>query len=290
VLSSFRPDAVLGYWAHPDGAVALRIGRALGVPVGQIVGGSDILLLTRNASRRRQVLEVLEGVDAIFAVGPDLKAKVIGLGVPQGKVHLFNQGIDRDRFTPGNARAARIRLGIRGAEPVLLWVGHMVRVKGLEVLLAACARLQEQGIAFRLYLVGDGPLRGWVQRSLTRTGLQHIVHLAGSVLPDDLADWYRAADLTVLSSHSEGLPNVLRESLACGTPFVATRVGSVHTLALDSERDLVPAGDSAALAEAIRRHLDQPVPRPVPFDSESWEDTASGVVAILQAARERRGP
>ena len=100
----------------------------------------------------------------------------------------------------------------------------------------------------RVCLVGDGPQRGRLQARAAAPGLAGRVVFAGAVGHETLPLWYRAADLTVLPSLSEGVPNVLLESLACGTPFVASRVGSIPDLTLDPENDLVPPGDPVALA------------------------------------------
>src|SRR5207248_1750555 len=135
-------------------------------------------------------------------------------------------------------------------------------VKGLDVLLEACAKLRHDGVDHRLYLIGDGRLRKSLETESAIRGLSGIVSFIGPVAHDRLPDWYRAADLTVLPSRSEGVPNVLRESLACGTPFVATRVGGIHEIAYAPDDQLVPADDPAALADAIERslHRGNPVP------------------------------
>src|SRR5207244_3718246 len=123
-----------------------------------------------------------------------------------------------------------------------------------DVLLDACAALRHRR-PVRLYLVGDGPLRGRLEKAAGALGLADVVSFVGPRSHDELPDWYRAADLTVLPSRSEGLPNVLRESLACGTPFVASRVGGVPEVAEGAGCRLVPPGDAAALGDAIAEAL-----------------------------------
>jgi glycosyltransferase involved in cell wall biosynthesis len=83
---------------------------------------------------------------------------------------------------------------------------------------------------FRLRIVGDGPLGVAVQADVQQRGLGDQITFAGTQLPAQLPDGYRAADLCVLSSWSEGLPNVLRGAVACGRPFVTTDVGSVREM------------------------------------------------------------
>jgi teichuronic acid biosynthesis glycosyltransferase TuaC len=284
ILASFRPEAVVGYWAHPDGAVAVRAARKAGALAGLIVGGSDLLLLTRDPRRRRAILDVLHAVDAVFTVGSDLRKRALELGVPPDKVHDFRQGVDTHRFFPGDPGEARERLSLAAPGPILVWVGRMIPVKGLEVLLEACRLLHRERPGFRLVLVGDGPLRPKLEAEVAAQGLVGTVLFAGAVAHHGLPDWYRAADLTVMSSWSEGIPNVLLESLACGTPFVATAVGSIPELAIDPGQDIVRPGDAGALARAIAHRLGHPVERRAMVQYR-WSDTAATVVSALTSLR-----
>jgi glycosyltransferase involved in cell wall biosynthesis len=285
LLPRFGPEAVLGYWAHPDGEAALRAARLAGVPAGLIAGGSDVLVLTRARRRQEAVRRVLAEVDAVFAVGPHLQRRVLELGVPADRVHLFPHGVDSTRFHPGDTAVAIDRIGLGAGAPLVLWVGRMVPVKGLYVLLGACARLREQGCSFRLRLIGGGPLRKRLERRARRLGLGSVVGFEGEVDNQALPDWYRAAAVTVLPSFSEGLPNVLLESLACGTPFVATRVGSVPELADGAGQDLVEPGDVEGLARALAAVLACPRKRPAEVHY-TWRDSADTVNAILERLRD----
>jgi glycosyltransferase involved in cell wall biosynthesis len=285
----FRPDCVLSYWAHPDGAVAARAARLWGVPAGVIVGGSDVLILPRDRARHRAVVSALEAADAVFVVGQALREATIRLGVNPDKVHVHCQGTHR-RFRPGDRTAARRRLGMPATGTVLLWVGRMVPVKGLDVLVDACARLRAAGLDFRLVLAGDGPLHGAVADDCRRRGLSATVSFPGELPNDALPDWYRAADLFVLSSHSEGVPNVLREALACGTPYVATAVGGVAELTDDPAVRLVPPDDAAALAAAIADALaDRRRPDPARTRFPDWPEAADKLLEVLLRARPAAG-
>jgi teichuronic acid biosynthesis glycosyltransferase TuaC len=283
LLTSYRPDVVLGYWAHPDGEAAVRAARAVGVPSAVLVGGSDVLLLPQTPDRRRCVAKVLQATDVVITVNEHLRSRVLELGVAPANIHVWYQGVDTTRFTPGDRAAARGRLGIPADGRVLLWVGRMVPVKGLDVLLQACARLRDRGVEFHLHLVGDGPLRPSLQAESESRGLSGRVSFAGSVVHEQLPDWYRAADLTLLPSRSEGLPNVLRESLACGTPFVASRVGGIPEIAGGPLNRLVPPEDPGALAEAIAGALSGRLGdgRPL-IRAADWEESAEALVEILR--------
>jgi len=255
VLVRRSVDAVLGYWAYPDGEAALRAARLAGVPGLVMVGGSDVLLSTERSGQRELVRRVLHEADAVVAVSEHLAVRVAQLGIDRGKVHVVRRGVDRTTFAPGDRSESRRRLGVALDRPMLVWAGRMVPVKGLDCLLEACGRLQSSGIDHRLYLVGDGPLRNRLIADVARRGLADRVTMVGPVAHVELADWYRAADLTVLPSRSEGVPNVLLESIACGTPFVASRVGGIAEIATEGIDRLVPPGDARALADATHAGL-----------------------------------
>ena len=138
-------------------------------------------------------------------------------------------------------------------------VGRLVPIKGFQHLIASCAVLKTRGRTFDCHILGDGPLRGPLQRQIEHLGLEDCVKLAGPQSQTRLAEWYRAADLTVLSSLSEGVPNVLLESLACGTPFVATSVGGVPEIADRLYDRLVPPASPVAMADAIEGRLSSPL-------------------------------
>ncbi len=284
VIRTCRPELIIAYWAHPDGEAAVRIGRLAGAPSCVIIGGSDVLLLTRKPSRRRRVRKVLETTDAVITVNEDLKDAVVSLGIRPDKVHVWSQGIDMGQFHPGNKQLARRQIGIPIPGRVIVWVGLMVAVKGLDILLESCENLRARGVDYHLYLVGYGPLCKELMARSEARGLSTYVTFVGPKTHDELPDWYRAADLTVLPSRSEGLPNVLRESLACGTPFVASDVGGIREIADRSSSLLVSSEDPASLADAIAQGLDRwdgdrSLARPM---IKSWEESASTLVNIMK--------
>ena len=277
-----KPDFILSYWTHPDGGAALRAGRAMSVPVVLRVGGSDILLELKKPERRKAFLSVLQSVDLILPVGRHLHAALLSEGIDAAKVHLLYEGVDKERFSPGDKQQSRTRLGLPLNLPVLLWVGNFVPVKGLDVLLQACSLLKDTGTEFCLALIGSGPLRKWLIAEVHSRGLSGSVRIVGAVLHDTLPDWYRSADLTVLPSLSEGIPNVLNESIACGTPFVASSVGGIPDMATEPIDRLVPPRDPAALAAAIRDKLssgESSAPRSfVPY---AWADVANSLIEAV---------
>ena len=258
VLHEFQPDVVLSYWAHPDGDVAVRAAQRHNVPSVVMVGGSDVLLLARSGARRKAILNVLNRADAVVTVSDHISDTLMKDGLPRKKLHVVRRGVDPAAFSPGDCSIARRGLGLSEERTQLVAVGRLVPVKGFQHLIASCAVLKTRGRAFDCHIVGDGPLRGQLQRQIELLGLEDCVKLEGPQSQMRLAEWYRAADLTVLSSLSEGVPNVLLESLACGTPFVATCVGGVPEIADRLYDRLVPPASPVAMADAIEGQLNSP--------------------------------
>ncbi|CAN5596383.1 hypothetical protein BH09PLA1_BH09PLA1_10170 [soil metagenome] len=274
---SWRPDLVLAYWAHPDGAAAVRAARELGAASAIIVGGSDVLLITKDPARRQQVFAALSAAGSVIAVSAHLRDAVVALGVPARHVTVWSQGVDPEIFHPRDRALVREKLGIDSDAKVILWVGRMAPVKRVDVLLHAVANLQTRGQRVQLYLVGDGPLRAALCEQSRRLGLSAIVNFVGPVEPKELGDWYCAADVTALPSRSEGLPNVLRESLACGTPFVASNVGGISEIVRGGTDELAPYNDERALADAMMRAIDRPRRS---ASLPSWRESAETLVQI----------
>lgn len=285
VLREFRPDAMLSYWAHPDGAVAVRAGREHGIPAVAMVGGSDVLLLARSGKRREAILKTLSQADAVVAVSRHIADTLQNDGLPAHKLHVVNRGIDRELFHPGDRLEARRALGLPLRRFTMVCVGRCVPVKGHAHLLAACAELHRAGHSFGCYILGDGPLQGQLQREIEQHGLQTCVELRGSQPQSELAKWYRAADVAVLPSLSEGIPNVLLESLAAGTPFIASNVGGIPEIADDRFDDLVPAANPVALADALRRRIrGERIVSEIEtrrFQPQSWDDSAQRLCKVF---------
>ncbi len=282
---NWKPDAVLSYWAHPDGECGLRAGQLFDAPSAVIVGGSDVLLLPKDRVRGECVRRVLRDSDTVITVSDGLRDACLQLGIPDERVRTIRQGIDPRTFHAGDQAKARSRVGLTLAtdEKMAVWVGRMVGLKRVDLLIQACRILKDSGQRVRFCLLGDGPCRSeWEQLAISE-GVADQIQFVGPVGHDRLADWYRAADLTVLCSESEGLPNVLRESVACGTPFVSTDVGSIREIAEPQFADLVPVNDAAALARGIQMViLGTHANAAKRFVARPWSEAARDTLALFE--------
>ena len=291
VLHQFQPDVVLSFWVHPDGDAALRAAAERGIPGVVMAGGSDVLVLGRDPQRRRNITDTLNRADAVVCVSAHLKRAVEDLGVAGPRVHVVHNGVDTAMFCPADGQAARARLSLDAVAPIVLWVGRMVPVKGLDVLLSAFANTRIPAGPATLCLVGEGPARASLEAQAVRLGIADRVRFVGNVTHDGLADWYRAADTSVLPSYSEGSPNVLLESIACGTPFIASNVGGIPEIADPRFDRLVPAGDTIALTRALNEALSNRQEHGAARRLCTWDEHGAAMEAVLQEAIEaRRAP
>jgi glycosyltransferase involved in cell wall biosynthesis len=279
-----RPiEAVLSYWIHPDGDAALRAAQRLGVPSAVTVGGSDVLLLPNEPKRCREIRRVLNATDVVLTVSEGLRNAVLALDIDPAKVHTVYQGIDDNVFHPGSKSAARDVVNVPMEAETLLWVGRMVDVKRLDLLIAAFAIVVAARPNALLCLVGSGPRLVESRQRVADAGIVNNVRFVGAVAPEALGHWYRAADFTVLSSDSEGLPNVLRESLACGTPYVTTDVGDIREIDTGHSGKFVSPGNARLFAEAILGALDgRANALRAECSPRTWRDMADEIVSLMQ--------
>jgi D-inositol-3-phosphate glycosyltransferase len=276
------------YWL--SGLVAVELaGRMRGTPVVQMF---HTLGVVRNA-----LADNLG--DRVPQVRLDAEARVAGLadrivaatsleraelgwycGADDDRVRTIPCGVDIDLFSPGDATAARARLGL-GAEWVLLFVGRPAPIKGLESLLNALARLKADGYAradVRLVIVGGDHDEGRDdERSRLRAradalGVGDWVDFKGPQLQAALPEYYRAADLCLVPSHHESFGMAALEAMACGAAVVASRVGGLATTIQDGVTGvLVPPRDDVALAAAIASLLaDEPRRRTLGRHAARW--------------------
>jgi teichuronic acid biosynthesis glycosyltransferase TuaC len=274
----------MSYWAHPDGAVAVRAAHAAGIPAVVMAGGSDVLILGRSGRRRTAILDVFQRANAVVTVNEDIATTLVSDGIDAGKLHVVPRGIDRNVFHPGHRQFARKELGLPPDRPVMVGVGRLVDVKDWPTWIAAAGELVRRGLRPACYVCGGGPLEGALQRMIREHGLSDIIQLRGPQSQSDLAMWYQAADLTVLSSRSEGVPNVLLETLASGGSFVATQVGGIPDIADPVYDRVVTPNDPLALATAIQDRLDHvpPVGLSRRFEPLSQEQSAQRLGRVLE--------
>jgi teichuronic acid biosynthesis glycosyltransferase TuaC len=285
LLARGQPDVAVLDYAWP---AALAVGplREAGVPVVVNGRGSDVLQVAEVPALARELGRALSRSGHWCAVSRDLVAAMDRLAGVSGVGVLVANGVDLELFRPGDRGAARAGLGQAASGPLVLVVGHWIPRKDPLLALEAFARAAA-GEA-RLVFVGSGPLGPLIERRARELGLGERVRLENTATPERLRDWYRAADVLLLTSSREGRPNVVLEALASGRPVVATSAGGTGELLEGLPGALVQGRDPGQIGAALALMLRAP-PGPETcrglVAALSWEACFAALEALLERAR-----
>jgi len=233
-------------------------------PFGRALARAQVVTRRMDYRPNRLFAPYLFGraVDGVAAISSGVADALVAGGVARGRVTIIPSGVDLDRYRPptdAQRVAARASFDIPAGAIALGTVGALETRKGHRVLLEALAILARESPSRRIVglIAGDGPCREQLRARMAELGLSGVVRFLGRVA--DSLGLLHALDLFVFPSLKEGLGVALLESQACGLPAVGSDTGGIRD-AVEHERTglLVAPGDSTALAEAIRRLLDQP--------------------------------
>jgi glycosyltransferase involved in cell wall biosynthesis len=262
VVRETHATIVHGHWVVPGGAIA-AFGRR-GLPLVVSLHGSDVYVAERHALIGSAAQATFRRAAMVTACSEDLRVRAEALGADPSRSITIPYGVDSTRFRPDPAaRAAmRARWGVPEGAEVVFTAGRFVKKKGFEYLIDAVASLRQRRPALRLVLAGGGDLDGALRERLQRQDAVDRAILPGILSHDDVARGLAAADIAVVPSvrddagNVDGLPNVVMESLASGTPLVATPAGGIGSVVADGVTGLVvPERDVMGLAGAIDRLL-----------------------------------
>lgn len=213
-----------------------------------------------SALRLEMERSLLQQADRVIAATQDERTQIMRhCGVTSGQIEVIPCGVDPERFTSYDRRAARARLGLRPDQPVLLFVGRLDPFKGPDVFLQAAALMQKQ---VQLLVVG-GKLAGDPELEKLRQlaeelNLSSQVTFLGARPQEELPWLYQAADVTVVPSYHESFGMAAVESLACGTPVVATRAGGLMTVVHQNENGYLVPRCAGFFAERLDFLLSHP--------------------------------
>lgn len=294
ILPTFRKIAAAGhnfqaidaYYFYPDGVAATLIGKWLRKPVVINGLGSDVNVFPKFPLPRKWIIWAAERASAVTTVSEALKSELLQLGVAEKKVQVNRHGVDHTLFCPefrkdgGPAESNRY-------DRTLLCVGNLLEAKGQHLIIDSLRQLPNMN----LILVGQGEDEAMLRRQVESLRLDDRVRFSGHVEQHKLPSYYNRADAFVLPSRREGIPNVILESMACGTPVIATRVGGIpevmqskHAGRLMHERSV------AAIVSAVNDLFhDYPSTEQVFQHSNKfqWSNTSATQLNILNTAAAR---
>jgi PEP-CTERM/exosortase A-associated glycosyltransferase len=272
LCAMFRPDVLHAHSPVLDAIPALRIGRRLGLPVVYELralwedAAVDHGTTTEGSARYRasRALETwaLRRADHVTTICEGLRGEVVGRGVAPTRVTVIPNAVDvaAFRFDAPADSALRSRLGFDG-RTVVGFAGSFYAYEGLDLLLAAVARLVPGHPELRVLLVGGGPQEGALREQARSLGLADRVVFSGRVPHADVQRYYGLIDVLAYPRHRMRLTELVTplkplEAMAQGRMFVASDVGGHRELVRGGETGfLFPAGDADALVAALERVL-----------------------------------
>jgi glycosyltransferase involved in cell wall biosynthesis len=287
-----------GHWVVPSGAIAAAAQPSL--PLVVSLHGSDVYVAETVAPARAVARSVFRRAEVVTACSSDLARRGIALGADPGRIQVVPYGVDVNRFRPDSAaRAAlRCRLRVPAGASLVFTAGRLVRKKGIEYLIDAVG-LMGPSAPVVLAIAGDGDLRDELRARAASAGLGDRVHFLGNQTQDEVAGWLAAADIAVVpsvrddSGNVDGLPNVVLESLASGTPLVTTPAGGIgpvveagRSAIVVSERDASALSQALAMLagdETTRVRLGE-AGRTLVTERFGWQETARQLEAAYERA------
>ena len=287
ILKTWRPDLLDVHFVWPDGVAVAALGREYGIPYTITLRGKLYECL-KVASQRRQCAAALTSAGRVISVSGLLAEEAYKLGVTSEKLSVIPNGVERNRFHPRDKATCRKELNLSFNGRILVTVAHLGHRKGHHEVIHALAELPED---VRLVIVG-GPAQGGTFETIRsvaeKKGVESRLILTGPQPYNKIPLYFNAADASVLASYREGCPNAVLESLACGTPVVASDVGAVRDILSEPEVGrIVPPRKVGPLRDALLDVLKQKWASDSVVRSSgvrSWDEVAVEVRKIQQAA------
>jgi len=248
LLKQLRPDVLHTYLLHSN---------VLGRIVGRLTGDPAIISSERTIGQAslggRLATRLTNPLADAVEVNSDTGAEAIqhGLGVPAAKIEIVRSGIDLDAYAgPLRRQEIRSELGLKDDQHLVLYVGRLRPVKGVEYGIRAFASAMAQHPNIHIALAGEGEQLGDLRKLAIELGVQEAVTFLG--VRNDLPDLLSAADSVLMPSLTEGFPRTAIEAMAAGKPVIATRVGGTPEAIIDDETGiLVSPVDIAAMTNAL---------------------------------------
>jgi glycosyltransferase involved in cell wall biosynthesis len=235
------------HFGNPTAIVAMLMKRYGGISFSISVHGPDIFYTVDSAMLAEKVSEA----SFVRCISHYCRSQIMRISDVDlwDRFHIVRCGIDPEIYTPRPEPGNKV--------PELLCVGRLVPAKGQHILLEACSILKNAGVPFHLTMVGDGPDRKSLESWSKTADLTGHVTFTGALGQDKVRDYYDKADIFVLASFAEGVPDVLREAMAKEIPVISTRITGIPELIKHEEDGLLAVpGDPDDLASQIRKLLE----------------------------------
>jgi glycosyltransferase involved in cell wall biosynthesis len=236
-------DLIDLHWTFPDLPCGYWLSKKINKPFHVTLRGMEAFHLQDSGLRKHIVAHYLKKANKVISLSEEMSKKADELSNTASKTVVIRNGVDTDKFYYLDQNECREKLTLPLDAKIILGVGALIHRKGFDLVIKGLEQIiATKGLEnTKFYILGaqgpEGDYRKELNQFIDQHRLQKHVVFVGAVPNSELITWYNAADVFCLSSRGEGSPNVLTEALACGTPAVATNVGSVPEI-MASEVDL----------------------------------------------------
>lgn len=246
-IYNFAPDLLMASWAYPEGLAVKKLAKKLNIEYSLKIHGSDVNAHITSKVRGEQIINVANGAKSILSVSNALKEKLIAHGVCRDKIHVVYNGVNKHIFKPADTIRKRNEI---------LFIGNLKQDKGVQELLEGFALISKIHPEVKLNIAGSGAMLQVLIELACKLKIRNRINFLGNVPHKDLPRMMQNALVVCLPSYAEGVPNVLLESICCGTPVVATNVGGIPEIVKESVNGFMcQPKDSLAFSEALNQAL-----------------------------------
>ena len=269
------------HYFYPDGVAAALIAGWLNKPFLITARGTDLNLIPNFRIPKRLIKYAANKANALITVCRALKDVLVDMGVQDDKVVPLRNGVDLEMFKPSVDREQlQKKLKLKGK--TIISVGYLIERKGHNYIIEALQHLPD----VNLLIAGSGPEEVALKALALSVGVSDRVTFLGTVGHDELREYYSAVDIMVLASSREGWANVLLESMACGTPVVATNIWGTPEVVATPDAGVLVERDAESIASGISKlyanYPDRMQTRKY-AEQFSWLDTSLGQQTLFSS-------
>jgi len=271
-------DLIDAHYFYPDGVAVALANKWLKIPFIISARGTDINLIPQYKLPRKMILWAADKAKASVTVCKALKDSMVQMGAEEKKIHVYRNGVDLELFKLLDKSQCREKYKLY--KKTLVSVGHLIERKGHHLIIEAMTSLPD----YQLLIVGGGEEEKSLKKLVEQLKLCDQVRFLGEKKQNELTEIYNAADAMVLASSREGWANVLLESMACGTPVVATDIWGTPEVVKNQDAGVLVKRNSESIAEGVTQLFNNYPTRMQTrkyAEQFSWESTTQGLLKLF---------
>ena len=250
-------DIIHAHYTYSAGFVGYMLKNIYKTPLVLTGHGYDVYEMPfRSKEWRKKITKVLKNADTIFTNSIRNSRLIKKLGI-NTEIQISPIGVNDELFFPVNTMECREKLNLPNEKKILVSVGSFVKIKGQEYLIDAVKEILIYRDDILCILVGGGKLERDLKKRITNFGLSKYIKLIDKQKQSDIPLWINSSDIFVLPSLNEGMPDSMFEAMACGKPFVGTKVGGIPEVINNKIGLLAEPGSVKDLSEKIIEALNK---------------------------------